>query len=336
MAAEVIIRLGAMGDILLAVPAVHAISRPGTDVHWILSDKWKDLAPFLPANTHIIHGLAELFGLIVKLRSLKPSRIHDLQGKLLSRGISKLLQGEKTIYRKRPLRENFRAAAGLFPIRPKHSIPVWERYLKTTGVEDHSPDPSIVFPKNYLNESKKLVENFGLSPGNYFLVHPQASHDGKTIPEEALRKILAGLPYQKAVIGSKPMKITSPDALNLCGLIPLRDLPGIVKFARGLITTDSGPMHLARAVGTPLGAFFFQTDPCLGFQPVPGGRTVIFSRTLACKPCSLHGERNTCPMIRRESASGHRSADSNIGIWPCKDLNYEEAIENFTEIATGL
>ncbi len=56
-----------------------------------------------------------------------------------------------------------------------------------------------------------------------------------------------------------------------------------------LLTSDSGPMHVAEAVGTPVVAIFGPTHPFLGFAPVHP-RSRVLSAGLPCSPCSLHGE----------------------------------------------
>jgi len=59
-----------------------------------------------------------------------------------------------------------------------------------------------------------------------------------------------------------------------------------------VITTDSGPMHLACAVGTPVVALFGPTDPART-GPYGRGHTVIRAN-LSCMPCFL----KKCPTAR--------------------------------------
>jgi len=73
--------------------------------------------------------------------------------------------------------------------------------------------------------------------------------------------------------------------INLGGKTSLPVLAEIYKSARAVITTDSGPMHLAAAVGTPVIALFGPTDPART-GPYGKGHTVIRSN-LPCSPCLL-------------------------------------------------
>ena len=72
-------------------------------------------------------------------------------------------------------------------------------------------------------------------------------------------------------------------AVNLGGRTMLRELACIYREAALLVTTDSGPMHLAAAVGTPIVALFGPTDPARTGPYGPGHR--IIRKGLSCSPC---------------------------------------------------
>ena len=74
-------------------------------------------------------------------------------------------------------------------------------------------------------------------------------------------------------------------AVNLAGETSLPELAHLYKNALMLITTDSGPMHLAAAVGTPVIALFGPTDP-QRTGPYGDGH-VIIRIDLPCSPCLL-------------------------------------------------
>jgi ADP-heptose:LPS heptosyltransferase len=72
-------------------------------------------------------------------------------------------------------------------------------------------------------------------------------------------------------------------AVNLGGRTTLRELASLYRDASLVITTDSGPMHLAAAVGTPVVALFGPTDPA---RTGPYGRGHrIIRRGISCSPC---------------------------------------------------
>jgi len=95
--------------------------------------------------------------------------------------------------------------------------------------------------------------------------------------------------------GQRPSS-TTPDSpltshvLNLSGKTSLRELISLVSECDTLISNDSGPMHIAYAVGTPLVALFGSTDPKLT-GPV-NGANIVLKADLPCSPCFERACRN--------------------------------------------
>jgi len=322
MKTEIFIRLTAMGDVLLAVPTARALARTGREVHWVLHRRWAALAPFLPAaHVHLLGDGRELLSLAKRLRRLKPAGITDLQGKPLSIALSALLGAPVRRYGKRSWREQLRAARGEYPIRPADTEQVWLRYARTAGVEAKAEDARIELSGAGMAAAREwLVREAGMEPGTFALLHPAAAHAGKTMPQAGLNAILNALPVPVALIGDPDgTAIAGEGVVDLRGRTPLELLPFLMAHARALISTDSGPMHLGRAVGIPVAGLFFQTDPCLGFAPVPGPGIRIYSKELACKPCSLHGRRQPCPE----------------GTWACRSFVWNELADELAEFVVN-
>ena len=72
-------------------------------------------------------------------------------------------------------------------------------------------------------------------------------------------------------------------AVNLGGRTALRELAWLYRQACLVVTTDSGPMHIAAAMGTPVVALFGPTDPNRTGPYGPGHR--VIRRELSCSPC---------------------------------------------------
>ena len=68
----------------------------------------------------------------------------------------------------------------------------------------------------------------------------------------------------------------------------------MLKRAAALISGDTGVMHMATGVGTPVVALFGPTVKAFGFFPYNAGASVV-ERDLACRPCSSHGGP-ACPL----------------------------------------
>ena len=88
------------------------------------------------------------------------------------------------------------------------------------------------------------------------------------------------------------------------------ELAGLLARARVVVTNDSGPMHLAAAVGTPVVAIFGPTDP--GRTAPAGAPSRVLDRYVFCSPCFLE----ECPF-------GHECM---------KEITPEEVLAALTEL----
>ncbi|MBI2925122.1 MAG: glycosyltransferase family 9 protein [Verrucomicrobia bacterium] len=86
---------------------------------------------------------------------------------------------------------------------------------------------------------------------------------------------------------------SAPPVLNLAGRTTLRELCAVLKLCRVLLTNDTGPMHVAAAVGTPVVVPFGSTSPELTGPGWPGdSRHVLLQAGVPCAPCFLR----ECPI----------------------------------------
>jgi ADP-heptose:LPS heptosyltransferase len=292
---EILIRLNAMGDILLTIPTLHEMARRNIEPHLIIHQRWAELSSFLPARVHLYEGFAQLLPLAKKLQKLQPQAVHDLQVKLGSLALLAFLKSShQSLYKKRSFSEQIDALLKRYPIKLKDTRPIWQKYAETTGHSITEPLADLVLTSEYLNESRALLSSLKLSNNKYIVVHADASKPGKVLPDELLNQIEHLIDLPIVIIGLSNTAIPEK-FLDLRNKLSLKQLPGLLKHAALVISSDSGPMHLARAVNAPLVGIFMQTCPSLGFSPVPGPKCLVLSQALPCKPCSLHGQNSICP-----------------------------------------
>lgn len=114
--------------------------------------------------------------------------------------------------------------------------------------------------------------------------------------EDGLEPVLAGegaeIPETEAV-----SRLVPGGAVSVAGRTGIRELAALLAAARVVVANDSGPAHLAAAVGTPVVAIFGPTVEAFGFAP-RGEHVRVVSRDLPCRPCTVHGGRR-CPRGRR-------------------------------------
>jgi heptosyltransferase II len=113
---------------------------------------------------------------------------------------------------------------------------------------------------------------------------------GGKADRELAQQIVAGIQSNAVATDSAgPMRA----AINLAGATSLRELCAILKACRVLLTNDTGPMHVAAAVGTPVVVPFGSTDPELTGPGLPGdSRHRLLRGSAPCAPCFLRD----CPV----------------------------------------
>jgi heptosyltransferase-2 len=137
----------------------------------------------------------------------------------------------------------------------------------------------------------------------FLAVFPGATHQTKQYPAELFIRVIQMLPehYIVLLMGSPQEKeltaqihySTAQKSLDLGGKYTLDELTCVVSQVDCVLSNDSGPMHLAAALGRPQVAIFGATHPRLGFAPL-NAKAVVLCQNLDCQPCSLHGAE-VCP-----------------------------------------
>lgn len=92
--------------------------------------------------------------------------------------------------------------------------------------------------------------------------------------------VLTGSTAEISLVGELPH---SESTVNLVGKTDILQLGALLERCEVCLTCDSGPMHIAAAVGTPTIALFGPTDP-RRHQPYGTGHTVI-EKSVSCRPC---------------------------------------------------
>jgi lipopolysaccharide heptosyltransferase II len=112
-------------------------------------------------------------------------------------------------------------------------------------------------------------------------------------------KLLVQKGYGIVVLGGKEdvsdaIEITwnLPFVVNLCGELILEESAAVLKEASLLITTDSGIMHIASALGTRILALFGPSNP-MKWAP-RSEDSIVITKQLMCSPCSKFGNTPRC------------------------------------------
>ncbi|MDO8786022.1 MAG: glycosyltransferase family 9 protein, partial [Syntrophales bacterium] len=178
----------------------------------------------------------------------------------------------------------------------KHAVLRYLDFPRYLGAETGEPEFLIPIRQENGEKMEELLKTNHIDiKDDFVVVNPIAFWETKLWEEEKFARlcdlITEELKVKVIFTGSKFEEIRRLQSLmtlpsiNLGGGTTLRDLAYLYRLAALLVTTDSGPMHLAAAMGTPVVALFGPTDPSLT-GPFGQGHTVM-RKGLPCSPCFL-------------------------------------------------
>jgi heptosyltransferase-2 len=260
------------------------------------------LIKFDPKEKH--PGISGFFKLIQELKAFEFDLVVDLHANLRSFLIRHLLKTELKIkYDNRWLARLLLVHFKFIKVKPMHTVDSYFGALKKIGVNSSEKDPEIFLDRegeNFLKDFliEKNIEKDDIVVG----IHPGARWETKRWDEEKFSRvcqilnqklkvkiILFGDQKDQEVIERISPQGESQKIFKAVNL-PLNKFMSLIKRCDCFITNDSGPMHIASALGVPVVAIFGPTHPKLGFSPL-GPENVVLTANVKCSPCSLHGEK---------------------------------------------
>jgi heptosyltransferase-2 len=165
-----------------------------------------------------------------------------------------------------------------------------------------SPDASLRCPDAWSERAAQLMGDgrfVGVNPGAAYGSAKQwiparyAAAAARIARERGARVVLLGGPAERPLADAIAGALPAPP-LDLCGRTSLPELVGVLARLDLLLTNDSGPMHLASALGTPLVAVFGPTD-WRETAPAGPGASRLVREDVECAPCMLR----ECPIDHR-------------------------------------
>ncbi len=251
-----VVRLGALGDIIHTLPAVASLkhSYPGWRLTWAVEPKWMPLLEGNPFVDRLVPVRREsLRAILASRRELRSERYDfavDFQGLLKSAVVASMSHAGRIFgFHQSQTRERI---AGLFySDKAVSSSPhVVERNLDLAASAGAASTVK-VFPLPAGRPEGDLPE------GEFVLASPLAGWGSKQWPMEHYG-VLAGRVREE--LGMTLVMNGPPGS----GLPHISGLPGLIDATRraaAVIGVDSGPMHIAAALGKPGIAIFGPTDP---------------------------------------------------------------------------
>lgn len=305
-----IVRLGALGDIVHAIPAVAALraSRPSAHIDWLVDARHRGMVDLTTVVDQVIpldaRTPAGWIGAVRRLRAARYDVALDLQGLMKSAVLARASGARRVI------------GFSIWHLREKTARPFYSEVDDVSETRAPIPEPRVVVPTDHvIRKNLRLLRTLGIdtdrvefpllstrSPalddlrgaidtGPFALINPGAAWPNKRWPPERFGAIAAFLRDVRALRtvvlwgpGESPLAHAVVEASDGAAIVApptqLSDLLELSRAAALMISGDTGPLHIAAAAGTPIVAISGPTDSRRNGPFSPDD--VVVSRYEAC------------------------------------------------------
>lgn len=290
-----IVKPSAIGDVVHTLPVLNLLRKayPAAHIAWLVTPACAGMIEGHPQLNDIIlfqrkGWLAGVRGLVTRLRAEKFDLVLDLQGLLRS--------GLFCWATRAPVKVGFANARELAPLFYTHKVPVpnvevhaMDRYLDLAEAVGCGRGPvEYVWPTD---DADRAAVRAMVGERRYAVLLPGTNWATKRWPVEQFAALVRPLKdrfgLDTVIAGRGPdtaaLAPLAPDAVNLEGQTSLRQLVALLESAAVVIANDSGPMHIAAALGRPLVTLFGPTNP-VRTGPYQRQDTVV-RLDIVCSPC---------------------------------------------------
>jgi len=316
-----IVKMSSIGDVIHALPSLAVLRKqfPKAHIAWAVEPKSYDIIRAHPYLDEVIlvdleaigeklkkptsfgQGIKEIGKLAKRIKDGNYDLTLDLQGLLKSGLISSFSKAPiRLVYCKtREGSELF--ATQTVPAQPGslHAVQKYLDVIRFLGVPVEEGDDE-KFVMAILPEDEQFAQNLlvshgvkdeemiiGLNPGAAWLTKQWppsyfAALGDLLVEKYDCRIMIFGGPGDIPLVQSVASQMKH-EAIQAGGKTTLKQLGALIKRCRVFIGNDTGPLHLAIAVQTPVVAIFGPTSPT--FTGPYGSKQIVVSKDLECAPC---------------------------------------------------
>jgi heptosyltransferase-1 len=288
-----VVKLSSLGDLFHALPTVRVIKQQfGCPIDWVVQREYADLVGCFPDVDRVIPfdrrgGLGALPLFVRRLRGVAYDLVLDLQGLLKSAMVSRVARGGRRIgpsFQREGARGLYHAVAGKRD-KSRHAVAECLDTARYLGI----PVPAVpLFPLAFppavpaappprvamVPVSRWVTKNW---PADRF-----AAVARRLVEERSASVFLVGGPGDREICA----RIATDAGVSVddrSGRTSLVEMGGLLAAMDLVVCVDSGPMHMAAALGVPVVAIFGPTDP-LRTGPYGDGHRVLQADG-DCRPC---------------------------------------------------
>ena len=311
-----VIKPSALGDVVQSLPVLPVLRQrfPNSHISWVINRELSDLLTghsclneLIPFDRH--GGAAAWWSLLQRLRRARFDLVFDLQG-LFRTGVMNLATGAPIRIGLQTAREGSQLACHQLLPDSGNQVPAYRRAWRIAeelGLGELCSSTEIAIP----NVDQLWADNLLASlRGPLLVIQPGTRWQTKLWPirhyAEVTRRAVKELGMSAIVVGSRSESSAAQELvelvqhvaprseiLSLAGQTTIKQLAALLQRANLVLSNDSGPLHLAAGLGTPVVGVFTCTSPVRsGPSPAPLRHLVTTKLPCAasyCKQCPQQG-----------------------------------------------
>lgn len=317
-----VLRLSAIGDVVMTVPVISSLSKayPDTEIIFVSQKfasgfiKHVPGAKFFEVDLKGRHkGFFGIFRLYFDLKKIGKidviADLHDVIRTKILRLLFTFSSAKKVIIDKGRKEKNALTRIDGKVLRQLESTTTrYAKVFEDAGFK-FNLEFDYIFTKAPLSENVLTITN--QKDCKWVGIAPFAKHKGKIYPLEQMEKvieILSGLPKMKVFLfggGQYEKEILEgwekrfKNAISLAGKLSLEDELKVISNLDVLVSMDSANMHFASLVNTSVVSIWGATHPFAGFYGWNQNPKLALQINLPCRPCSIYGNK---PCFRKDYA----------------------------------
>lgn len=291
------VRLTALGDILHTLPAVAALraAHRSARIDWVVDRKWAPVLEGSPAITEVIpfdrRSAWSAVSCVRRLRQNHYTCAIDFQGLYKSSVLALLSGAERRIgFDRRWAREDGAALLYSERVTPvgRHVAELNYSLAESAGaLRPDVPEYPLRVPAGGAASVRARLAELGV--GQYIVLGPGGSWGAKCWPPERYGDFCRDFEKKSGlcvvIIHGPGEELLAEEARAAAApsrpvviRTTIEELMGLLAHARCVVAADSGPLHLAAALGTPVVGLYGPTDPARNGPFVPGAIVISEAR----------------------------------------------------------
>ena len=315
-----LVRFSSIGDVLLTTPVIRAMRRtwPDARISFLVKEKFSSLLRDNPHLDEVITisdsgGLSELRALTGILKQRNWTLLADLHNSLRSRFLRSVVPADYSIvYTKQAVKRSLLIYCRM-DFYGRHILSIPERYIRPFerfGVRLDEEACELYPGERERYRAQEKIQARWPAGTRLLAVAPGSAWPTKRWPPASFAAAASELAHRhglkiimlgsegdlEACLAVEQALDGRVEHLNLAGALPLMSSAAAVDESSLLLTNDTGLMHIATAVKTPVVAVFGPTTSHLGYFPYRAKASRVVETNLYCRPCT-HNGRKRCPLM---------------------------------------